>query len=108
MRHPVHDLPMEVWSRVALFVPFSERLVTFRALWSAGCLPDTNTNASNAFLQFCSEADRAERDSSNDDVDVEEGVRVLVGMGFADAEVRVALRLACGSPDLALEYLLVA
>ena len=45
---------MEVWSRIATFLPFSLLLSTFWSLRDAGVLPETHTNASNAFLQFCS------------------------------------------------------
>lgn len=109
----VSDLPMEVWSQVAVYVPFSDRLRTFHALRSAGCLPDTHTNASNAFLQFCSEADRVERERveeeeerSGNPLGTEENVRVLVDMGFNHDEVRMALRLTHGALDGAVEYLL--
>lgn len=109
------DLPMEVWARVALHVPFEERLRTFRALRFAGCLPDTLTNASNAFMQFCSEADRLERealereDTAASDVRVSDAaVRVLVDMGFADSTARLALTVTHGAMDDALTYLLSA
>jgi hypothetical protein len=110
MTTTVSDLPMEVWSQVAVHVPFSDRLRTFHALRDAGCLPDTYTNASNAFLQFCSEADRVERESTEDRTSAllctEESVRVLVDMGFNHDEVRMALRLTNGAMDGAMEYLL--
>lgn len=106
----VSDLPMEVWSQVAVYVPFSDRLRTFHALRDAGCLPDTYTNASNAFLQFCSEADRVERERAEEDtgklLGTEEKVRVLVDMGFNNDEVRMALRLSNGALEVATEYLL--
>ena len=104
-------LPMEVWSQVAVYIPFSDRLRTFRALRCTGLLPDTNTTPSNAFLQFCSEADRIERectDIEEPSVPVEQNVRVLLDMGFNDDEVRLALRLTHGSLDSAVEYLLTA
>tara|TARA_B110001450_G_C17619343_1_gene480536 strand:+ start:439 stop:786 length:348 start_codon:yes stop_codon:yes gene_type:complete len=110
----VSDLPMEVWSQVAVYVPFSDRLRTFHALRCAGCLPDTHTNTSNAFLQFCSEADRAERERVEDEernanrLGTEESVRVLVDMGFNHDEVRMALRLTYGAMNGAMEYLLAA
>ena len=101
---------MEVGSQVPVYVPFSDRLRTFHALWDAGCLPDTHTNVSNAFLQFCSEADRVEREHAEECTDeplgTEERVRVLVDMGFNDDEVRTALRLTNGALELAMEYLL--
>jgi hypothetical protein len=106
----ISDLPMEVWSQVAMYVPFSDRLRTFHALRCAGCLPDTHTNASNALLQFCSEADRVERECAEERngsiLDTEESVRVLVDMGFNHDEVRMALRLTYGVLDGAVEYLL--
>lgn len=104
-------LPMEVWSQVAVYIPFADRLRTFRALRCTGLLPDTNTTLSNAFLQFCSEADRIEREREEDTeprVPVEQNVRVLLDMGFNDDEVRLALRLTHGSLDGAVEYLLMA
>jgi hypothetical protein len=107
----ISELPMEVWSQVAVHVPFSERLRTFHALRCAGCLPDTHTNTSNAFLQFCSEADRTERDIEQEPHSPpgsEESVRILVEMGFNDDEVRLALRFTHGSLDGAMEYLLTA
>lgn len=110
----VSDLPMEVWSQVAVYVPFSDRLRTFHALRCAGCLPDTLTNASNAFLQFCSETDRVERerveegDGNGDLLCTEESVRVLVDMGFNRDEVRSALRLTHGALDGTVDYLLAS
>lgn len=110
MTTTVSDLPMEVWSQVAVFVPFSDRLRTFHALRDSGCLPDTHTNASNAFLQFCSEADRVERECAEDRTSellgAEESVRVLVDMGFNHDEVRMALRLTHGAIHGAMEHLL--
>lgn len=109
----VSDLPMEVWSHIAVYVPFSDRLRTFHALRCTGCLPDTHTNASNAFLQFCSEADRIERECAEEEEErngnplrTEERVRVLVDMGFNHDEVRMALRLTNGAMEGAMEYLL--
>lgn len=103
---------MEVWAGVAVYVPFSDRLRTFHALWDAGCLPDTHTNVSNAFLQFCSEADRVERECAEDRTSellcTEESVRILVDMGFNDDEVRMALRITSGALEGAMEYLLTA
>lgn len=104
---------MEMWSHVAVYIPFVDRLRTFRSLRCAGLIPDTNTNPSNAFLQFCSEADRIEREEMRDDesctrIATEESVRVLLGMGFNDDEVRLALRLTHGSLYGAVEQLLVA
>ena len=105
------DLPMEVWARVAVHVPFAERLRTFHALRRTGCLPRTHTNAPNAFMQFCSEADRAERAAAEEDAAqrwaaAHESVRLLVGMGFAESEVREALRRSHGALDDAVEALL--
>lgn len=101
---------MEVWSQVAVYVPFSDRLRTFHALRCAGCLPNTHTNASNALLQFCSEADRVERERAEeeerDGEPLEDSVRVLVEMGFNRDEVRMALRLANGAMEGAMEHLL--
>tara|TARA_B110001452_G_scaffold16179_1_gene13255 strand:- start:3825 stop:4139 length:315 start_codon:yes stop_codon:yes gene_type:complete len=102
---------MDVWSRVAVYVPFSERIRTFQSLRCTGCLPDTNTNVSNALLQFCSEADRVERECVDEedvhiDLGAQESVRLLVEMGFNDDEVRLALRLTYGSLNGAMEYLL--
>lgn len=102
-------LPMDVWSHVAMYIPFPDRIGTFRALRCIGLLSDTNTTPSNALLQFCSEADRMEREceegtesrASND-----RNVRVLLDMGFNDDEVRLALRLTHGSLDWAVEHLL--
>ena len=107
-------LPMEVWALVAVHIPFAERLDAFHALRRAGCLPDTHTNPSDAFLQFCSEADRLQREA----VECEENaaplavvsdaaVRVLVDMGFADGAVRMALTLTHGSLDDTVAYLLL-
>tara|TARA_X000000368_G_scaffold378904_1_gene333597 strand:- start:71 stop:409 length:339 start_codon:yes stop_codon:yes gene_type:complete len=110
MTTTVSDLPMEVWSQVAVYVPFSDRLRTFHALCDAGCLPDTYTNASNAFLQFCSEADCVERECADERTSellgTEENVRVLVAMGFNDDEVRIALRLTNGALEEAMDHLL--
>ena len=100
------DLPMEVWSRVAVYVPFSERLQTFHALHTAGCLPHTNTNVPNAFMQFCSEPDQMQRNETLEAGVSEEGVHALVDMGFTDRDVRVALGLTNGSLEGAVEYLL--
>jgi len=112
MTTTVSDLPMEVWSQVVVYVPFSDRLRTFHALRCAGCLPDTHTNVSNAFLQFCSEADRMERECAEDRTSellcTEESVRVLVDMGFNHDEVCMALRLTSGALEGAMEYLLAA
>ena len=112
MTTTVSDLPMDVWSQVAVYVPFSDRLRTFHALRDAGCLPDTHTNVSNAFLQFCSEADRVERmhaeeaECNGNLLNIEVNVRVLVDMGFNHDEVCLALRLTNGAIEGAMEYLL--
>jgi hypothetical protein len=97
------DLPMEVYGpRVVVYVPFSDRLQTFHALRTSECLPKTNTNVPNAFMQFCSEPDQTRRTKTLG----EEGAHALVDMGFADRDVRIALGLTNGSPVGALGYLL--
>ena len=100
------DLPMEAWARVASFLPFADRLRAFHALRYARLLPSTGTPPANAFLQFCDEADRAERyvDPPPDEF----RVLLLVDMGFHADEVRAALRFARGNIDLAAAHLLSA
>lgn len=97
---------MEVWARVASFLPFSSLLDTFWALTNAGLLPDTGTNASNAFLQFCSEVrteDEEERERSPMTL---ENYRLLLQMGFEADMVSVALRLCRGNLDATFDCLL--
>lgn len=100
------DLPMELWSRVAVYLSFYERLTTFHALRLAGCLPDTRTNVPNAFMQFCSDADRIERERPEENVNFDEMVNVLSSLGFVDHSARLALRLSNWDMGDAVEYLI--
>ena len=52
---PVPSLPMELWARVAFFLPFTSLITVFWSLRRAGALPYTGTHPGNALLQFCSE-----------------------------------------------------
>ena len=109
----IRDLPMEVWSRVATFVPFTDLLRTFWALVDARVLPDTRTNASNAFLQFCSGV----VDEREQELRREEQVRrvhhislrlhtLLIEMGFDATRIELAIELCGGREDAIFEYLL--
>ena len=107
---------MEVWAHVAIYIPFSERLRAFRALYRAGCLPNTNTTPSNAFLQFCSESDRIERERLEEEEqtlgtfparrDDSAAIRVLTHMGFDHEQLVVALNRANGDVYGAIQYML--
>ena len=99
------DLPMEAWARVASFLPSRTACALPRASGRAPP-PSTGTPPANAFLQFCDEADRAERyvDPPPDEF----RVLLLVEMGFHAEEVRAALRFARGDADLAAAHLLSA
>ena len=81
------DLPMEVWARIASFIPFPDLLRTFHTLQAAGALPDTHTTPSNALLQFCAEHGHTDEDDEFADM-----MDVYVAMGFSVEHVRHALR----------------
>lgn len=83
---------MEVWARVASFLPFSTLLDTFWSLTNAGLLPDTGTNAPNAFLQFCS--DQREEEAS------------LLEMGFDPVDVASAIRECGNNFEAVVDHLL--
>ena len=101
---------MEVWSRIARFIPFSQRFETFHALTRLGWLPRTHTTPSNALLQFCSEADVEERQC----MELEEESRIqdaavvdqFVDMGFPRDRVVRVLFLLHGNIDSTLTLLL--
>ena len=75
-------LPMDVWARVAVFVPFAERLSSFHALRACGLLPDTYTTPSNMLLQFCAQADDAVADTPEWWV-----VEQFLAMGFSHDQI---------------------
>ena len=104
----IRDLPMDVWTRVAVHVPFGLRIRCFHALRRAGCISHTRTTTSRALLDFCADADRAERDAVTREIDArgDVDVHILVEMGFPESDVRHALAFADGSVDYAVQYLL--
>lgn len=105
----VRDLPMEVWSRVATFLPFESLLPTFWSLRDARILPDTHTNASNAFLQFCTGVMEVQEETEEEDrvYDLSDEMRATLDrMGFDHDLVERATRLCRGRDDAVLDYLL--
>lgn len=105
----IRDLPMEVWSRVATFLPFESLLNTFWSLTTVHILPDTRTNASNAFLQFCSgvAAEQALSQQEEEVYDVSQDMReALSDMGFDADQIEFAIQLCEGREDAVLDYLL--
>ena len=94
---------MEVWSQIAVFIPFSQRINAFHALRQVGMIPETFTNIPNAFMQFCSEADQIERAY----VPTYEGqLKQLLHMGFSEKKSRNALDLSGGSVEMAI-YIII-
>ena len=101
----IRDLPMEVWSRVATFLPFESLLHTFWSLTTARILPDTRTNASNAFLQFCSGV-LCEDSVENEVYDIPRETRMaLIHMGFDANHIERAVQLCEGRENSVLDYL---
>jgi len=96
-------LPMEVWAHVAHFLPFNELISTFWALRRANLLPYTNTPASNALLQFCSEVSEP----------IDAPVRTitltlrngLVELGFSDSEIDHAISICNANDQAMIEFL---
>lgn len=103
---PLRDLPMEVWARIATFLPFEELVRTFRSLAVARALPDTRTTASNALLQFCSEACGPEEEASRHYELTEDMRAILVEMGFDANLVDRATQLCRGHEEAVFDYLL--
>ena len=104
----IRDLPMEVWSRVATFLPFESLLDTFWSLTNVRVLPDTRTNASNAFLQFCSGVAAEQALSQQEEVyDVPQDMReALTDMGFDADQIEFAIQLCEGREEAVVDYLL--
>lgn len=109
----IRDLPMEVWSRIATFLPFADLLHTFWALEHARVLPDTCTNASNAFLQFCSGVVEEREQELRREEQVRRVHRIslrlhtlLIEMGFDATRIELAIELCGGREDAIFEYLL--
>ena len=104
----LNRLPMEVWARVASFLPFDSLIETFWTLRRAGVLPYTHTPPSNALLQFCSEVRNVEEDAwvaalTTIDADTHGALR---DMGFSSVQIDRAVHLCNGNIDAILEYLL--
>lgn len=100
---------MEVWSRIATFLPFHTLLDTFWSLTKVNILPDTRTNASNAFLQFCSgvAGEQEQETSETKFYDIPEDVRAaLLDMGFDADHVEIAVQLCEGREEAIFDYLL--
>jgi len=99
---------MEVWARIARFLPFDALVHTFRSLAVARALPDTHTTASNALLQFCSEAcDPPEEEEGASHFELTEDMRaILVEMGFDANLVDRATQLCRGHEESVFDYLL--
>ena len=100
------ELPMEVWARVASFIPFPSLLSTFWALTNAGLLPETGTNSSNAFLQFCSQVSEEEEEEEIEIDDLEGTYAYLVEMGFDPDLVIHAIRMCRGNLEAILEFVI--
>ncbi len=104
----IRDLPMEVWSRVATFLPFESLLSTFWSLTKVHILPDTQTNPSNAFLQFCSGV----VDEQDDDTQIkvyeipQDMHEALNDMGFESDQIEFAIQLCEGREEAIIDYLL--
>ena len=95
---------MDVWAKIAVFIPFSELIDTFWTLRRAGALPLTYTTPSNALLQFCSEWHYEETEIVHV---LDQGVlNTLNEMGFPDDEIRRASDLCNGRLEPMLEYLI--
>lgn len=101
-------LPMEVWARVATFLSFDTLLYTFWALEGARLLPPTETNASNAFLQFCSEVGASPQEEETDVVyDVSFETRLMLReMGVDATLIDRAVRLCRGREEGVWDYIL--
>ena len=95
---------MEVWARVASFIPFPSLLSTFWALTDAGLLPETQTNPSNAFLQFCSEI--ADADDQVECNTMHDTYTLLLEMGFDHDIVTHALHICRGNLESVLDYIM--
>lgn len=103
----IRDLPMEVWSRVAAFLPFESLLSTFWSLTKVHILPDTQTNPSNAFLQFCSGVANEQDDTQTKVYEIPEDMhRALNDMGFESDQIEFAIQLCEGREEAVLDYLL--
>ena len=94
-------------------MPFTDLLRTFWVLVDARVLPDTRTNASNAFLQFCSgvveereqELRREQQRLSVHHISLRLHT-LLVEMGFDATRIQLAIELCRGREDSIFDYLL--
>lgn len=104
----IRDLPMEVWSRVATFLPFESLLSTFWSLTEVHILPDTQTNPSNAFLQFCSGVvNEQDHDTQTQVYEIPQDMHdALNDMGFESDQIEFAIQLCEGREEAVLDYLL--
>lgn len=102
---PSVELPMELWARVASFLPFSMLMDTFWALRHAGLLPDTGTHASNAFLQFCAEVSCEEDEEAHYEIPLDMRV-ILLEMGFDNALIDYSVQLCRGRHEAVYDYLI--
>ena len=98
------ELPMEIWARIASFLPFSELVPTFQILYDANILPDTGTTASNALLQFSSEHGYV---SDDDEVVVPNSfVFSLLQMGFGEDLIEYAVIVCNSNQERIIDFLL--
>ena len=97
-------LPMELWARIAHFLPFEQVLPTFWALRRALVLPYTHTPPANALLQFC--ADLPPPPPPPPPTIAPTFRSGLRDVGFSDAEIDEAVRLCHGHDNAIVEFLL--
>lgn len=97
---------MEVWARIASFLPFPDLIQTFWTLRRAGALPLTYTTPSNALLQFCSESTEYDETIDGEYLVDQQVWNTLNEMGFSDERIHHAAQLCEGNVDSILEYLI--